>query len=145
MAIDGGDLLKPAGEIATSVVADIARARVPAARSGAIVAGGAAYAATQAVSTWTIVTDTDADLAARAWAYAALYGERRDQLLTAAASLSADGEGSRSYSTQQAIEFGKLADRWKAVFDGYAATEAAGLTTFVAPRTSRTVPNTFTW
>lgn len=143
MAIDGGDLIAPTGELATALLDGIARARVPAAASGAIVAGGYAYAASQIVAAWTVVTGADANAAAAAWAYAAAYAERRDQILSAAASLSADGEGSRSYGTQQAIELGKLADRWRAVFDAALATETAGAVAFVAPAASRTVLNVF--
>lgn len=135
-------LLKPDGELASSMLAAIADARSPVSTRDAVLVGYA-DAGLERVKTWT--DDAVALRGAVAWAYYAAFSERADQILSGEMSANAAGEGGVSYSPKQAEDLLARADTWKAAYDAAEQTaQSAGLP-FVAPRASRTVVNVFRW
>jgi hypothetical protein len=142
--LDGLDLMAPVGALTPELLLPL-RTVVPN-YSDSTTAVQVAYVYADAgidqTATW---TDADrADRGAAAWATYRALMDRAQQILTAAASLSAD-DVSRSYSSAQAVELQKRAAEFLAAYEAEAAAETGATATFVAPVGSRTVRNAFAW
>lgn len=148
MPIVGSDLIAPVGALADSLLLAIGGARTPAVTSASAVAQGLADAGdARALATRTWSTVAARDTAATAWAYHAAYSERAQQVGGASpASVSAEGEGARSYSGDQIRMMREEARRWAAEFDRLAAADvAAGAVTARGLSASRSVPVVVRW
>lgn len=120
MAITGATITAPTGALTTELLEALVTT-VAGAASASDVADAYAAVGTAKVDGWTDATR--ADRAAAAWAtYRALH-DRAQQILSNATSASADGEGSVSYSTEQAKQLLALAKQYLAEYELEAEAE----------------------
>jgi len=140
MATTARAIMAPRGALTPELLLAL-RSTVAGATAAEDVAAAYAREGTVKVSEW-----ADEDRAARgaaAWAQYAALMARAQQILSTAASLSAD-DVSRSYSSSQAVELQKRAAQYLVVYETEAAAEVPGA---AAPRpsSSRSVRTTVVW
>lgn len=130
MAIQGADLLSPAGEVELVLFPGESAAAVTARLDAYLVD---AYAKLDAQAAG--MTEAERDLAAADWAYHRAYRAVETRLAAEPASATLDDQGSRTYTAAQIQQFGKLAAAklaaWAQRIEAFTGTAAAPVTGFV--------------